>query len=252
MKPNLIKKLWKEDLTASNAWISNSDSWTAELIAHQGFDAMTIDAQHGHAKDFETVLRIFQAMSATETMPFVRVPWNDPAYIMSMLDAGAMGIICPMINDRADTEKFVGACRYPQEGYRSYGPLRARAIHEGYFDEANKQIITMAMIETPDAFKNIEDIAQTPTLDGLFLGPWDLSISMGHPKVADFESDEMKNVFDTILNTCAKHKLKAGVHCGSAEDAKMFSEMGFRLVTVYNDAKAIISGAKESLKTFRG
>jgi 4-hydroxy-2-oxoheptanedioate aldolase len=252
MKVNIVKSLWKEDKTATNAWISNADSWTAELIAHQGFDVMTIDAQHGHAKDFETVLRIFQAMSATDTMPFVRVPWNEPSYIMSMLDAGAMGIICPMIDTREDTEKFVQACRYPQQGFRSYGPLRARAIHEGYFEEANEQIVTMAMIETPSAFKNIEDIAQTPTLNGLFLGPWDLSISMGHKNVANFESDEMKAVFDKILNTCSKNNLMAGVHCGNAKDAKMFSEMGFRLVTVYNDAKAIVDGAQMSLREFGG
>ncbi|MFT5886812.1 MAG: 4-hydroxy-2-oxoheptanedioate aldolase [Arcticibacterium sp.] len=250
MKVNRIKTLWKEDKTATNAWITIPNTWTAELIAKQGFDVMTIDAQHGHAKDYESVLGILQGMKGSETVPFVRIPWNEPSYAMSMLDAGALGIICPMINTRKDTENFVKACRFPGDGYRSFGPIRAAELHENYFKEANDNIITMAMIETPAAYENMEDIAATPTLDGLFLGPWDLSISMGHKNVADFESDEMKTVFDKFLNVCAKNSITAGVHCTTDEVAKMFSQMGFRLVTIYNDSNAISSRAAESLNAF--
>ncbi len=250
MKTNRIKTLWNEDKTATNAWITIPNTWTAELIAKQGFDVMTIDAQHGHAKDYESVLGVLQGMKGSETVPFVRTPWNEPSYAMSMLDAGALGLICPMINTREDTESFVQACRYPGEGYRSFGPIRAAELHENYFQNANENVIAMAMIETPSAYKNIEDIAATPTLDGLFLGPWDLSISLKHKNVADFDSDEMKAVFDKFLNVCAKNSIKAGVHCTTVEDAKMFSQMGFRLVTIFNDSDAIVSKAADSLNTF--
>ncbi len=252
MRKNRIKQLWKEDKTAVNVWVTIPSSWTAEVVANVGYDAMTIDAQHGLATDFHTILPMLQAISTTDTVPFVRIPSNDPAYIMRMLDGGVYGIICPMIRDRADTETFVQACHYPPKGYRSFGPARA-VVYGGddYFECSDSEIITMAMIETADAMKNLEEIAQTPDLDGLYVGPWDLSLALGLPKMADFESVEFLNILQRILDVCKKNNLIAGIQCSSPEVATQMSAMGFRFVTAVNDTTLLKNAAQKGLEVYR-
>jgi 4-hydroxy-2-oxoheptanedioate aldolase len=253
MRKNRIKQLWLEDKTAVNAWVTIPSSWTAEVMARIGYDAMTIDAQHGLATDFQTILPILQAISTTETVPFVRVPYNtDLAYMMRMLDGGAYGLICPMIRDRADTEAFVQACKYPPMGFRSYGPARA-VVYGGddYFKHANVELITMAMIETADALENIEDIAQTPNLDGLYVGPWDLSLALGLPKMADFDSPDFIKILQRIVDVCQKNKIVAGIQCSSPEVAVRMSAMGFRFVTAVNDTTLLKNAAKQGLEVFK-
>lgn len=252
MQPNRIKQLWKENKTALNAWITIPSSWTAEVMAHAGLDAMTIDAQHGLASDYHTILPMLQAINTTSTVPFVRIPWNDPAYIMRMLDGGVAGLICPMLNNRAESEAFVQASKYPPHGFRSIGPTRA-SVHFGdeYFDKANTEVITMAMIETADAMKNLDDIAQTANMDGLYVGPWDLSLALRHAKIADFESAELLSVFDKILNACAKNGIVAGIQCPSPEVAIKMSEMGFRFVTAMIDTALLKTSAQKSVEKFR-
>ena len=133
-KPDMKKQPIKERLHQGelilNAWLTIPSAWTAELLAHDGYDALTIDMQHGLI-GYETALSILQAISTTDAVPFVRVAWNDPSTIMKMLDAGAQGIICPMINTRSQAEAFVGACRFPPQGYRSCGPIRAELYSDG-------------------------------------------------------------------------------------------------------------------------
>ncbi len=248
---NFVKSLWKEDKKVSNAWITIPGGWTAELIAEAGYDAITIDAQHGFARDISSVLTIFQAIRNSKSTPLVRVPWNDPAYMMAMLDAGAMGIICPMINTAEETASFVNSCLYPPLGYRSYGPLRAKAIYTDYDEKANEEIITMAMIETKEGYENIEAIAATSNLTGLFLGPWDLSISMGLKEIANFDGNDFKEIFAKIFKVCEKNNLKTGVHCTRIEDSIKLRNMGFDLVTVFNDSRTIQMGAIDDLAKFK-
>jgi 4-hydroxy-2-oxoheptanedioate aldolase len=253
MRKNRIKQFWKEDKTAVNVWVTIPSSWTAEVVARVGYDAMTIDAQHGLATDFQTILPMLQAISTTETVPFVRVPYNDDlAYMMRMLDGGVYGLICPMIRDRADTEAFVQACKYPPEGFRSFGPARA-VVYGGddYFENANDEIITLAMIETADALKNIEEIAQTPNLDGLYVGPWDLSLALGLPKMADFDSPEFLKILQNILDVCKRNNIVAGIQCPSPEVAVRMSEMGFRFVTAVNDTTLLKNAAQKGLEVYR-
>ena len=124
MRTNRLRQLWTDGKSAINAWLTIPCAWTAEVMAHAGFDAVTIDMQHG-LMDYQTSLAMLQSISATGIVPLVRVPWNDPAAVMRALDAGAYGIICPMINNRKEADAFVGACRYAPDGYRSNGPTRA-------------------------------------------------------------------------------------------------------------------------------
>lgn len=251
MRPNRLKQLWKEDKTVVNAWVTIPSSWTAEVVAHSGFDAMTIDAQHGLASDHMTILTMLQAISTTDTVPLVRVQWNDPATHMKMLDIGAYGVICPMINTREESERFVGACRYIPNGYRSFGPVRASVYGgEGYFEQSTEEIVTMSMIETAEGLKNVEDIAKTPTMTGLYIGPWDLSIAMRRPKQGDFNDIELLKAFEKVLNACTKNNLIAGIQCPSPEVAVRMSEMGFRFVTAANDTTLLKQGAVDTIKKF--
>ncbi len=149
-----LKSRWKGNETLINAWVSIPNAWSAEIVAQSGFDTMAIDAQHGLATDLTTILPMLQAISTTETVPFVRLPDHDSAFMMRMLDAGAKGLICPMVNNRHEAEQFVRNCHYPPFGYRSFGPVRAESLYKGnYFKDAADTFVTMAMIETADGVK---------------------------------------------------------------------------------------------------
>ena len=127
MANNKVKQIWASGKAVVNAWLAIPSGFSAEVIAQCGFDSVTVDMQHG-VQDYQSMVQCFQAMHAHPVTPMVRVPWNTPGDIMKALDAGAYGIICPMVNSRAECEAFVGACRYPPAGYRSFGPTRAALV----------------------------------------------------------------------------------------------------------------------------
>lgn len=251
MHTNSLKQRWQAGLTTVNGWLTIPSSWTAEVMAHAGFDSLTIDAQHGLATDLTAILPMLQAVATTDTVALVRVPWNDPAAHMRMLDAGAQGIICPMLNTRAETEAFVLACRYPPLGYRSFGPMRAALGTPDYFQTANEQVITLAMIETAEAYANLDDIAQTPSLDGLYIGPWDLSLALGLKRIADFNDPDLLAVLQRVLDVTTKHGLLAGIHCDTPENAARMREMGFQMVTPITDTIMLQQAVAEGLRRYR-
>src|SRR5215468_1357526 len=141
MRENKVHSIWKSGGSALNGWLTIPSSWSAEVMANQGWDSVTIDMQHGLI-DYQMALGMLQAISTTQTTPLVRVNWNEPGIIMKMLDAGAYGVICPMLYTREQVEAFVGACRYPPKGYRSIGPTRA-SIYGGsdYLEHANETVL---------------------------------------------------------------------------------------------------------------
>jgi len=246
MRDNRLRGLWQEGKAAINAWLTIPSAWTAEVMAHAGFDAMTIDLQHG-LMDYQTALSMLQAVASSTVVPLARVPWNEPGMIMRLLDAGAVGIICPMVNSRTEAEAFVRACRYPPLGYRSYGPIRA-AVNSGedYFSAANQTILTFAMIETAQALDNLDDIAATPGLDGLYVGTIDLSISLGLSDKVNLNSSPMEEALDKIVHAAHKHDLVAGIHVYSPENAVMLAKRGFRMLTPANDT-VLLRGAAGSV-----
>ena len=165
MRENTLRKIWARGEAVVNGWLSIPSSFSAEVMAHQGFDSLTVDMQHG-VVDYQTAVTMLQAISTTPAIPLARVPWNDPALLMKILDAGVYGVICPMINTKAQAEALVAACKYAPRGYRSWGPVRA-SIYAGadYGDHANDDLIVMPMIETAEAVKNIDDILRVPGID---------------------------------------------------------------------------------------
>lgn len=251
MKENRLRTIWQAGDAAINGWLHIPSSWSAEVMAHQGFNSLTIDMEHGMA-GFETALSMFQAISTTDVTPLARVTWNEPGIIMRLLDAGCMGIICPMVNNRADAERFVGACRYHPQGYRSLGPTRAR-LYAGadYAEKANASVVTLAMVETTQGLANVDEICSTPGLDGVYIGPGDLSLSLGGRQRVDLTEPRLVEALDTILFAAKRHGKVAGLHTNSPEYARMSIEKGFQFVTVMTDTTILGTYAKHLITATR-
>jgi 4-hydroxy-2-oxoheptanedioate aldolase len=252
MRPNNVKTIWEKDGYVVNGWLGIPAAFSAEVMAHLGWDSLVIDLQHGLI-DYQMAVGMMQAISTTSTTPLVRVPWNDPAIIMKCLDAGAYGVICPMINNRAEAERFVQACRYPPKGYRSSGPIRA-LIYGGddYQTKADDTIVTFAMIETVDGVKNLDEILSTPTLDAVYIGPNDLSLSHGGKGGLDQTDPKMVAVIDKILAAAKKHGRRAGIHTGGSAYAKAMIAKGFDFVTILSDNRLMALAGRQAIEEVKG
>jgi 4-hydroxy-2-oxoheptanedioate aldolase len=251
MRESNVKRIWAEGGAVLNGWCSLPSGFAAELMAHLGWDSLVIDTQHGLI-GYESMVSMLQGISTTNVTPMVRVSWNDPAAIMKALDAGAYGIICPMINSRAECEAFVGACRYAPRGYRSSGPIRA-VLYGGpdYATKANDTIVTLAMIETREALAALDAIAATPELDAVYIGPSDLSVSLGLPHGLDRSEDAVVSAFRSVIEACRRQRIKAGIHTNSTAYAKRMIEMGFDFVTVATDARLITLAGGQAMREMR-
>jgi len=250
-RPNAIREIWAKGGAVINSWLGIPSSFSAEVMAHAGFDSLVVDMQHGMI-DYQMMVHMLQGISCTNTTPLVRVPWNDPAHIQKALDAGAYGIICPMINNRAEAEKFVGSCRYAPLGYRSSGPIRA-SLYGGsdYHMKANDIVVALGMIETQEALDNLDDILSVKGLDAIYVGPSDLSISLGYNPGGDKSDDWMISALNKILAACKKHGVQPGLHCGAADYAKKAIGMGFTFVTVGGDTRFVNMGAAATVADMR-
>ena len=253
MRKNKLKELFKTNKPIINSWLSVPSSFSAEVMANQGWDSVTIDMQHGLI-DYANAVNMLQAISTTETTPLARVNWNEPGQIMKILDAGCYGIICPMVSNRKEAEKFVQACLYPPKGYRSFGPIRAN-IYGGsdYAENADTEILKLAMIETKEALEKLDEILDTPNLDGIYIGPADLSLALGEKPGFDRpENTKAYKEILRILESAKKRSLFTGLHNGSPEYAQKMLEKGFNLVTVGSDSRYIVSGAKNDIQKLKG
>lgn len=254
MIPNRIRTLWAEGRPVLNGWCSIGNPFTAEIMAAQGFDSITVDMQHG-ALDYSHLLPMFQAMRASGAALMARVPWLEPGVIMKALDAGAYGIICPMVSTADEAARFVSFLRYPPQGQRSFGPTRASyAAGANYAAEANGTILALAMIETAEAMANLDAIAATPGLDGLYVGPADLSLSLSGgrlPPGFDREEPEMVAALQAIAAACRRHGIRAALHCGAPEYAARAIGWGYDLTTVGGDARFLAAAAGAAVAGFR-
>lgn len=251
---NRLKAVWAEGRPAINGWLSIGNSFTAEIMAAQGYDSVTVDVQHG-ALDYTALLPMFQAMRASGVVPLARVPWLEPGIVMKVLDAGAYGVICPMVNTGAEAAEFVSYLRYPPRGQRSFGPTRASfSAGANYAAEANDEILAFAMVETATAMENLDAIAATPGLDGIYVGPADLTLSMTQGRLApafDREEPEMVDALKAIAAACRKNGIHAALHCGTPEYAARAVGWGYQMTTISGDARLLAAAAAASVKAFR-
>jgi 4-hydroxy-2-oxoheptanedioate aldolase len=253
VKKNRVKELWKQGKPAVQGWCSTANPYIAEMMAHAGFDAVVIDWQHGVGASQESVVACIQAIGSSDAVPIVRMPWNSPEYISYVLDAGAYGVIVPMVNTYAEAEAAGRACRYAPRGIRSIAGNRPTLSEplDAYVKRANDDVICLVMVETAKALENVEEIAKAPEIDGLYIGPSDLSLDMG----VDLNSwpndarhlDAVQRIF-----AAAKANGKVACHHGStpAVSAK-FVKLGSMLCQIGNEMRMLSVATADALKAFR-
>jgi 4-hydroxy-2-oxoheptanedioate aldolase len=252
VRQNELRKICKNGGTVLNGWLAIANSYSAEVMAQQGWDSVTIDLQHGPV-DFQAAVGMLQAISTTKAVPMVRVPWNEPILAMKLLDAGAYGVICPMINSQAEAEAFVNLCRYPPRGTRSFGPNRA-VLYAGsdYWQHADEEVLLFAMVETRQGLNHLRDILSVDGLDGVYIGPSDLSLSMGKTPTLDPQDGEVLEAMKLICEATRKSGRIAGVHTDGAKTAIRRFREGFQLCTILNDARLMANAAAAEVREARG
>jgi len=251
MRENALRRLWAQDKAALGGWLTNPSAASAEVFAHAGFDWVCVDAQHGLI-DYQTSVEMLRAISTTDAVPIVRVPWNEPGIIMKSLDAGAYGVIIPMVNSRAEAEAAVSYCRYAPKGVRSYGPSRA-VLYAGrdYFQNANETVLCIVMIETARALENLDEIVSVSGVDAAYIGPADLSVSLGFPPASYHDDPKYAGAVQRVLDACRKHGVIPGFHGGNPSNARARIEQGFRFVEVCEDMGAMARAAAADLSAVR-
>jgi 4-hydroxy-2-oxoheptanedioate aldolase len=252
MRINRVKKLWREGKTAVGGFLSVPHCFSAEVMAHTGLDWLCVDMQHG-CIDYSDAVPMLAAISTTAVTPFVRVPWNEPAMIMKALDAGAYGVIVPMVSNREDAKRAVAACRYPPTGIRSNGPNRA-LLYGGpdYQKNADREIACVVMIETAEGIEKMEEIISTPGVDAVYIGPTDLALALGLPPVMDNDDPKHVATVNKILETCRKHKVIAAMHTMSAKYTQRYIDQGFQMVMLTADRLAITNYVKAEVGKLTG
>lgn len=252
MKPNALKKLLADGKTAVNGWIAIPNAFAAEIYAAQGWDSVTVDMQHG-APDVNDIVPLLQAINLSGATAMARVPWNEPSHIMRILDAGAYGIICPMINTKAEAEALVEAGRYPPMGGRSFGPFRAAHVGGAdYWQHANSEVLLLAMIETTTGLKNLDQILKVKGLSGVYVGPSDLSLSMGKTPTLDPTDKEVVAAIGEIVTKTRKAGLIAGAHTDGAKTAAKRYGEGYQFCTILNDVRLLAMGAQAAVREVKG
>ncbi len=252
MRPNNTLRAWRAGKQTIGAWLSAPSGHTAEVMAHAGFDWLCVDMQHGLI-DEKDCFEMLRAISTTDTTPFVRVGWNEPRIIMKMLDAGAYGLVVPLVNTRAEAEQAVWAASYPPAGGRSSGPSRA-TLYGGsdYQAHANDEVAVIVMIETPEGIANLDEILSVPGVDAAYIGPSDLAYALGMTPTGDNHDEHHQQVCLEILEACKRHNVAPGIHTGSLEFTKKWLQAGFQMVTLGSEVGFMRAKAGADLAAARG
>ena len=252
-----LRAKWEAGEPVFGLWAGIPTSLTAELAGLAGYDFVCVDLQHGAATE-ATMMSMFQAAQAGGAVPLARLAWNDPWLIMRALDLGAAGVILPLIDNAAEAARAVDACRYPPHGHRSYGPVRAELVMGSADpDILGGDALCIAMIETREGIDNLDEIAATPGLDGLYIGPNDLALALGLPPAAiavapGEDRQALADAIERVRQACDANGLIAGMHCAAGQAAAKYAGDGFRLLTVAVDTSLYKATIRRELDTARG
>lgn len=244
-----IRTAFREDRPAGS-WVSIPSAQVAEQTAAAAVDFVVIDTEHAPTT-VETVESMVRAVDATagETAPIVRVPWNDHVRIKRVLDTGAAGVMAPQVDTAAEAEAFVEATRYPPEGRRGIAASRAsnygRDLEE-YVESANDEVATISQVESPEAVENVAAIADVEGIDSLFVGPADLSGSLG--ALGEYDSDSFRDAVETVL---AESSVPVGTLATTSGEVDRWNDAGFDYQIVGTDAGYLATGVAEALARYR-
>ncbi|MGH7919906.1 MAG: HpcH/HpaI aldolase family protein [Candidatus Dormibacteraceae bacterium] len=247
-----LRELFQSGKVTYGGWCGIPSAYAAELVGRCGFDWVTIDNQHGLV-GYDATTPMLQALSITATPAFVRVPWNQPDHIMKSLDAGAQGVIVPMVGTADDARKAVDAVKYPPMGHRSWGPLRSTYALPDYTPEAaNRHTVVAAMIETPEGVENMDAIMQVEGVDAIYVGPSDLGLGHGFKPTLNMpKGSAHEKLVHSILEGCLRNNVVPGIHTSGAENAERWRQAGFRMLTISSDGGLLRSAATTALGRLR-
>lgn len=257
--PDEARPFWVKDLLRAraegtallNAWCAIPSPFAAEIVARQGWDLATIDLQHG-VVGYQTAIDMIRAVEAAGILAMARVPWLEPGICMKLLDAGARGLICPMVSTAADAEAFVSFTAYPPRGERSFGPTRAGLLNGAYHAEANRGVLRAVQIETAEAMQNLDAIAAVDGVDMLYVGPSDLAISMGLAPGLDATKPAVLEALSRVPEVARDNGILAGTHCATPERAGALAAMGYALITIQSDVRLLAASNAELAAAARG
>ena len=251
MRRNLVKQKLSLVEPAFGTWITTGNPLVAEILAHSGFDWLLVEMEH-NAIDMENVLNCFYAITTTDTVPFVRVAWNDPQALKRVLDIGAYGVVVPNVKSPEEAELAVQACRYPPDGFRGVGTLRGR-LYGGpdHYEKANEEICVVLMIEDAEGVRRVAEIANVPGIDVLYIGPTDLAASLGVPIVDDNPHPDHRAAVRQVLETAKRFGIPAGIHCTGAEEVNRRIEEGFQWIPIASDARFLAGAAGSVLSEIK-
>ncbi|SRR5579875_3646428 len=248
MPHSALTKAWSESRPALGPWITTDSEWSIETLANCGFDFVVIDCQHS-LLDEVTASRLLKGLAGASSAAIVRVSRNEPARIGRVLDAGADGVIVPLVNSAQEAAEAIAACRYSPRGVRSFGPFRAGL---GFDVKAlEERVSCFVMIETSKAVERAAEICAVPGLAGIFIGPADLAVDMGLPAGSAFSENPPPALSDAIAKV-VKATQAAAIVCGrpaaSVGDVKRATTAGFRLLTISADRALLRERAVQIVK----
>ena len=247
-KANPLRSLLESPEPVFGGWCTLPTSFAAELVAGSGVDYAVVDMQHG-LTGYSDLVSMLQAITLAGAVPLVRIPFGDQGIAQRALDAGAMGLIFPMINTVAQAEEAVRSCRYPPLGERSYGPIRAR-LHVGIDTEwVNSQVMCLLQIETQEAMDNLDGILSVPGTDGAYVGPADLALSHGLPPGKP--TPELTSLLSRIVKGCEAHRQIPAIHVLSGVDAREKIALGYRMCSIGSDSVWLGAGYAQQLDLAR-
>jgi len=245
MKNHLKEKLRRGGV-AIGTFVGIGHPDVTEWLSQLEFDWLLLDAEHAPL-DFKTIQLMMQAMNGTSCIPIVRPQWNEPVIIKRMLDMGACGLLIPWVNSKEEAENVVRFCKYPPEGIRGWGPRRAGMFDPSYYETANEELLIAVQIETATALKNLDEIMSVEGIDVCFIGPWDLSLSLGFGVPPKWDDSRYLAAFDQVLEAAKHHGKVAGMFA-SIDNIEWALEKGFKFVSVDDDDTFLIHGAQIALQ----
>jgi 4-hydroxy-2-oxoheptanedioate aldolase len=234
---------------AFGAWSVMPAPFATELLARAGYDWMCVDMQHGQVGSLESLMPLLQVINAQDVPAFVRIPWKTNfAVAMQAVDYGAQGVIVPMVDTAEEATAIAGALRYPPEGERSWAPVRARLLLDGYSPaRGNEHVFCFVMIETRSGLERIDEILSVPGVDGAYIGPNDLSVSHGGPPLPTSKNALLSELAERVLEACKRCGCVAGFHADGPDEALYWSGRGFQVVNLSTDAGLIAAGSAANL-----
>jgi 4-hydroxy-2-oxoheptanedioate aldolase len=252
MRANHVKRRLAAGEPSIGTWLALPSPESAEYASRLAFDWLVVDTEH-NAIDISTLSRMFTAMVGSNTAPMVRIPWNTPENFKRVLDAGAWGVVVPMVNSRAEAESAAEAIRYPPAGRRSVGGGRHGISFETgaehYFRHANDELLLVVQIEHIQAVEQVDAILSVPGVDACFIGPNDLAASMGIGLGVPLESDHPRIVeaLDEVLRSCGRHGVAPGIHCSDGLAVGRRISQGFQFCAMASELRYMLTGLSADL-----